>query len=81
MLIREAEKAGDTYKEEQPVECECGKFVDEVFGCGGCGDSYGCKSCMIWNEDYMDWFCDMDCVLERERKDRHEAPDFDGVFK
>ncbi len=53
----------------EPKLCEiCERDVDEVFGCAGCGEVYGCKSCMYYDPDWMEYFCDVECVREYERK-------------
>jgi len=80
MLLRQAEQAGDIY--DQDVECECGSFVDpeDIHICADCGEGQGCRHCMYYDPDRMEWFCNMECVREMERKDRKEKPDFDGIF-
>jgi len=49
--------------ESKPEMCEiCGGFFYKLYACAGCGEIYGCKSCMYFDEETLEYYCDVECV-------------------
>lgn len=48
----------------------CMDVFYKVYGCEGCGEVYGCKSCMFWSKEFLKWFCSPECEREFLRKAR-----------
>ena len=80
-LIRSGEESGTpTVRPDQMCEI-CGRFFYELYTCEGCGEVNGCENCMYSDPNHAGHFCDVECVRELERKEKHLPPDFDGILK
>ena len=56
----------DDELKEQCGICERRLYRDEIFECCGCGQTpHGCANCMIFSQEWMEYFHDYECLRKR----------------
>ena len=70
--ILRAERFGSPVDEPELIKCrQCGEEIETCEKCAGC-DYSGCKHCMVYDDDIMEFFCGDECreaFYEKETKD------------
>jgi len=67
-LYHEAEQAAlPDFEPDQKCDI-CDKLFYELRLCVGCKQVLGCENCMYQDPDSLDWYCDPECMPERNKE-------------